>query len=126
MKILLSIKPEYADKILSGDKHYEFRKVVFKDERVKSVVIYATMPVGKVIGEFDVDEIIQNSPKSLWEITKLYSGITKSFFDEYFYGREKAFAIKIKNARRYEKPLELKSLLSNGIAPQSFCYLRDA
>lgn len=124
MRVLLSIKPEYANKILSGDKHYEFRKVIFKDKNVKSVVIYATMPVGKVIGEFDVEHIIQDNPKSLWKLTKEHSGITKLFFDEYFYGRDKAFAIKVKNPFKYQTPLALNTLLSNGIAPQSFCYLR--
>ena len=124
MRVLLSIKPEYADKILSGEKLYEFRKIVFKDKSVKSVVIYATMPVGKVVGEFDIDHIIQDNPKSLWELTKEFSGISKSFFDAYFSGRDKAFAIKIKNPNKYAKPLALNKLLTNGIAPQSFCYLK--
>lgn len=124
MKILLSIKPEYAEKILDGSKHYEFRKSVFKDQRVKSVVIYATMPVGKVVGEFDIDEVMHESPSSLWKKTKAHSGITKGFFEEYFLGREKAYAIKVKNPSRYKRPRELSRFLPNGIAPQSFCYLR--
>lgn len=124
MKVLLSIKPEYAHKILSGSKHYEFRKAVFKDSRVNTVVIYATKPLGKVIGEFDIESVIQDEPQSLWEQTKEFSGITKLFFDEYFDGREKAFAIKIKSTSTYDEPKNLKDFLPNGIAPQSFCYLR--
>ena len=30
MKILLSIKPEYAHKIFSGEKKFEYRKIIFK------------------------------------------------------------------------------------------------
>lgn len=30
MKILLSIKPQYVEKIISGEKRYEFRKKEFK------------------------------------------------------------------------------------------------
>ena len=30
MKILLSIKPEFAEKIFSGSKKYEFRRRIFK------------------------------------------------------------------------------------------------
>lgn len=124
MKVLLSIKPEYVEKIFSGDKRYEFRKAVFKNKDVDKVVIYATKPVGKVVGEFDVGEIIKGSPDAIWDRTKTYSGITEEFFRCYFYGRDCAFAISVNNPSRYEKPFDLNHLLSNGVAPQSFCYLQ--
>ncbi len=124
MRVLLSIKPEYASKIIDGEKRYEFRKTIFKDERVSKVVIYATKPVGKVVGEFEIDDILQDNPTSLWKATKEYSGITHKFFSEYFRGRDKAFAIKVKNPSKYQEPLELSSLIAHGIPPQSFCYLR--
>ncbi len=122
MRALLSIKPEYAEKILIGTKKYEFRKVIFK-KNVDTVVIYATMPVGKIIGEFKVDDILQDQPKELWKKTKDHSGITQSFFDQYFDGRNKAFAIRVKNPFRYHEPFDLKRILPKGIAPQSFCYI---
>ena len=53
-KVLLSIKPQYADKILSGDKKFEFRRLLYKSPNVKKIIIYATSPVMRVIGEFDV------------------------------------------------------------------------
>ncbi len=123
MKVLLSIKPEYADKILKGEKLFEFRKAVFKNPEVKTVVIYATMPVGKVVGEFEVDEVLADLPSAVWSITSEAAGISKMFFNEYFSGRDKAFAIKVSNPKRYDVPFELKNILSNGVAPQSFCYL---
>lgn len=123
MKVLLSIKPEYAEKILDGDKHYEFRKAIPRAPGVTTVVIYATMPVGKVIGEFDIDQFLSEKPSDLWSITSEFSGITKRFFNEYFQGRDTAHAIKVKEARRYDQPLDLSSVLRSGVAPQSFCYL---
>lgn len=54
MRVLLSIQPEYAEKILNGTKRFEYRKAVTRNESVRTVVIYATMPVGKVVGEFEV------------------------------------------------------------------------
>ena len=122
MRALLSIKPEYAEKILSGVKKYEFRKVIFKKD-IDTVVIYATKPVGMVIGEFKVDDILRDQPHELWEKTKKYSGVTQSFFDQYFDGRTLAFAIQVKNPFRYHKPFDLKKFLPKGIAPQSFCYI---
>jgi predicted transcriptional regulator len=123
MKVLLSIKPEFAEKILLGQKLYEFRKVLPKDPGVKTIVIYATLPLGKVVGEFDIAEILSDTPRKIWHETADLSGITKRFFNDYFQGREVAHAIKVKKVRRYASPVELSSILASGIAPQSFCYL---
>lgn len=126
MKVLLSIKPEYAEKILQGKKKYEFRKAIFKNPNVKTVVIYATMPVGKVVGEFDFDEVLSDSPSAIWSETRNFSGISKSFFNSYFSGRKTAHAIKVREVRRYENPFPLKNLIPNGSAPQSYRYLDDS
>ena len=123
MKVLLSIKPEYADKILSGKKRFEFRKTIFKNPDVSTVVIYATMPVGKVIGEFSIEKILSSCPAGIWDLTSEFAGISHGFFNEYFSGRSRAYAIKIKQATRYKRPLSLSELLPNGVAPQSFRYL---
>lgn len=123
MKVLLSIKPEYAEKILEGTKQFEFRKAIPRAEGIKTVVIYATMPVGKVIGEFDIDGFLAEKPSKLWSITSEFSGISKKYFYEYFRGRETAYAFKVQKVRRYEQPLELNAVLNRAIPPQSFCYL---
>lgn len=122
MKVLLSIKPEYAEKILCGGKKYEFRRTLFKSPSVTKIVIYATSPVRKVIGEFDIDCIISLEIDNLWEKTKHYAGINKKFYDSYFHGKEIGHAIKIKRARRYLKYLELGDYEVR-CAPQSFVYL---
>ncbi|MCA8316360.1 ASCH domain-containing protein [Burkholderia multivorans] len=126
MRVLLSIKPEYADRILSGEKRFEFRKAVFKNSNVRTVVIYATMPVGKVVGEFEIDSILKESPSKLWRTTREYSGITKAFFETYFRGRKAGYAIGVKTATRYETPLELQAVIPGGVPPQSFRYLDAA
>jgi predicted transcriptional regulator len=123
MRVLLSIKPEYAERILDGDKKFEYRKSVFKNQNIKIVVIYATQPVGKIVGEFVIDEVISGDPRNVWDLTAEFSGISQSFFDEYFLGRETAYAIKVSKVKRYRKPIELDALLPSGLAPQSFCYI---
>ena len=57
MKVLLSIKPEFVEKIFAGTKKYEFRKSLFKKSGVKYVVIYASAPIKRVVGEFEIDDI---------------------------------------------------------------------
>ena len=122
MKVLLSIKPEFAFKIFEGKKKFEFRKVIFKNPNVKTVVVYASSPVQRVIGEFEIDNILSSDPTEIWRLTKKYSGISEDFFNEYFADREIAHAIKIKNTKKYKHPLHLKDNF-NVVPPQSYLYL---
>lgn len=123
MKILLSIKPEFAESILNGYKKFEFRKTIFRNKEARVVVIYATMPVGKVIGEFEIEQVLSSQPDELWDMTKKYAGITRDFFDEYFSERDKGFAIAVKNPQRYDTPVSLSELIPGAVPPQSFRYI---
>lgn len=123
MKILLSIKPEYVEKIFNGEKKYEFRKVLFKNQEVEKVIVYSTMPVGKIVGEFEIDEVIKERPHKLWKITKKYSGVERSFYDAYYNGKEYAIAIKIKSTVLYDQPINPKEVFERFTAPQSFMYI---
>jgi predicted transcriptional regulator len=124
MKVLLSIKPEFAFKIFDGEKKFEFRKVIFKNPDIRTVVVYASSPVQQVIGEFEIDDILSSSPDEIWELTKKYSGISEMYFHEYFENRLVAHAIKIKNTKRYKKPMSLKEDF-NVLPPQSYLYLNE-
>ncbi len=123
MRVLLSIKPEYAEKIFSGEKKYEFRKIGFKNRLIQTVVVYATMPVGQIIGEFNIKQILKDKPEQIWKQTKNFSGIDKSFFNEYYNGKDYAIAIEVEKPILYEKPINPKEEFENFIAPQSFKYL---
>lgn len=125
MKVLLAIKPEYADKIFAGIKKFEFRKTIFKDKTVKQVVVYASSPVKRVIGEFEIDEIISMEKEALWSKTYQSAGISKSLFDTYFDRKELAHAIKIKATKKYKTPLELNNDFQIKFAPQSFVYIQS-
>ncbi len=120
--VLLSIKPEYAYKIFEGTKKYEFRKNIFKDKSVKRVIVYSSYPEQKVIGEFEIDTILNDSPAALWILTKDFSGITQEFYNKYFHGREKAFAIKVASVRKYTQKKKLSDF-NITYAPQSFTYV---
>lgn len=122
MRVLLSIKPEYAYKIFEGTKKFEFRKIRFKNPNIKTVVVYASSPVQKVIGEFEIEDILSFDPDRIWRLTEKYSGISEAFFYEYFANREIAHAIKIKSTTIYSKPLSIKDDF-NAYPPQSFIYL---
>ena len=124
MKVVLSIKPEFAFKIFDGTKKFEFRKSIFKNENVKSIIVYASSPVQQVIGEFEIDEVLNYDLTTLWNLTQEFSGISEEFYYDYFANKEHGFAIKIKNTKRYNNPKCLKTDF-NLSPPQSFAYWAD-
>lgn len=124
MKVLLSIKPEFVKEIFEGRKRFEYRKSIFTKD-VTSVIVYSTKPEGLIIGEFEVKRVLCESPEKLWSDTYEYSGITKDFFDQYFVGRSKGYALQISNPRRYKKPINPFDLYTSFVAPQSFKYIEE-
>jgi len=121
--VLLSIKPIYAELIFKNQKRYEFRKALFKDRSVNKVYVYASAPISKVIGEFTIDDILELEPGLLWTKTNEFAGISKEFFDSYFYGRKIGYAIKIGQTFLYKSPLDLNTHFRIKYAPQSFMYV---
>lgn len=121
--ILLSIKPEYVEKLFAGSKKYEFRRRCCK-KQVSKIVVYATCPVMKVVGEMEVNRILEGSPTRLWEQTHEYAGISKDLFFRYFVGCTVAYGYEIGRTTRYD---EAKDLSEYGVtsAPQSFVYLSE-
>lgn len=123
MKVLLSIKPEFAHRIFEGTKQYEFRRAIFKNPNVKTIIVYASSPLKKVIGEFEVDCILSDDVEKIWEETKDHAGIDKRYYLEYFSSKKSAYAIKVKKYKHYKKYLDIKE--TYGInAPQSFAYVQ--
>lgn len=123
INVLLSIKPKFATAIFTGEKQFEFRRAIFKSTNVKKVYVYASKPIGLVIGEFEIDKIITADPESLWKTTKKASGISKEYFDEYFEGREIAYALKVNAVQAYEDPVTLMDMFNINRPPQSFMYV---
>ena len=124
MKVILSIKPKYAEAILNGDKVFEYRKHIFKQE-VKTVVIYETSPVCRLVGEFEIEEILVDTPSIIWRKTNKHSGIDKTLFDMYFSEKSVAYAIKVAKVTRYDEPKLIQSLTHSSRPPQSFMYIKE-
>lgn len=122
MKVLLSIKPEFVSKILDGTKIFEFRKAIFKNKEIKKVVIYASSPVQRVVGEFTIDNILKGDIDTIWKKTKKRSGISENFYRLYFANKDIAYAIKIGRVTPFKK---MKTLQDYNLKfpPQSYAYI---
>ncbi len=148
--VLLSINPEYVRKIESGEKKYEFRKVIFAERQAPIrtiysrgepkqqknpeaapilIYIYETAPAKAITGYFHCEEIISNSPQKLWELFGNSAGIAEENFFQYF--RKPRYpdiyyktghALRISEYTPLENPVKLATI---GVQapPQNFQYL---
>lgn len=122
-KILLSIKPEFAELIFAGTKKFEFRRAIFRSSSVKTVVVYASSPIQQVIGEFDIGRVLELGVDELWRKTGKHGGIEKEYFDRYFEQRDTGYAIEVTRPKRYKRPKPINSVAGTTKPPQSFCYI---
>ncbi|EJT6662899.1 ASCH domain-containing protein [Clostridium perfringens] len=124
MKAILSIKPDFVNKILSGEKKFEYRKKIFK-QPVETVVIYSSSPVQKFVGEFTISNILCSDILNIWKETKSESGISYNYYRKYFSKHKKAYALEISNLKIYEEPINPTDVIPDFKPPQSYCYLKD-
>ena len=120
-QMLLSIKPQYVEKIISGKKKFEFRKFHCRCG-VDTIVIYATAPMKKAIGEVALLNIIEGDVDYVWHETKGFGGILKKDYKAYYKERETAVAYQLGEVTLYDKPKALSDF-GLGYVPQSFAYL---
>ena len=122
MNVLLSVKPKYAEEIISGRKKYEFRKSIFKREDIKKMYIYSSSPVKKIIAIVDIVGIVSDSPQELWEQCHEDAGISEREFFDYFRNSNTGYAIKISNVQEFPTPID-PYIDEDFRPPQSFYYL---
>ena len=125
--LLLSIRPEYANKIFNRTKTVELRRIrprlLNKGDRV---VVYVSSPEQAVVGSFKVDNIVEKPVTELWEEVEKLAGISHEDFYDYYYGARLGVGIFLKDIHRFSQPVELHRLrnkLPNLRPPQSFRYL---
>ena len=121
--ILMSIKPEYVDKIFSGEKKYEYRKRLCK-EKIDTIIIYSTSPIQKVVGELKIKQVLYDKKNVMWNKTNKYGGITKIKYDNYYENCVYVVAYEIEKAILYDKQKDLKDF-NVRTAPQSYVYITN-
>lgn len=123
--IFYPIKPKFAQKIISGEKKYEYRRVKPAKE-IKYIVIYSSSPEQLILGIASVSHVLTDTPRKIWKETSLTSGISKSEYQSYFSGADVACAIGIDVVYKLEIPLNPKQIFDDFTVPQSFKYLDES
>ncbi|WP_371831742.1 ASCH domain-containing protein [Rhodococcoides corynebacterioides] len=121
----MSIHPVYAAAIMSGRKTIEFRKRRLADD-IATVWVYATTPIRRVIGRFEILEIVEMSPTLLWQQFGKGGCISRGDFDKYYAKHASGVGIRIGTVVELETPLLLADVVLSGVPPQSFLYVQNA
>ena len=117
---LISIRPNYARAILAGTKTVELRRRIPPIQHGTRLWIYATRPLGAVVGSVIVEEIISATPTEIWNTLMGRTALNRSEFDEYFNGTDRALALLLSSVVKTREVgiEELRKLLKGFHPPQ--------
>lgn len=109
---LISIRPEYVDRILSGAKSIEIRSRTVGLLPGTRLWIYSTLPRGRIEAVVRVNLIEVGPPTSIWDRYRNEIGVSRSTFRSYVNGSTRISAILLAQPQRLEPSLSLQSIRS--------------
>jgi len=126
--LVLSIRPTYVERILSGLKTVELRRRFPRPAANSTALIYSTSPVQAIVGYAIIEEVSQLSLRALWRRFARAADVTREEFDNYFSGVETGCALRLTKVCVFDSPMHLSDLTRNFkfSPPQSYCYWRGA
>lgn len=125
--VVLSIKPQYSEKIMAGFKTVELRRrFPISSPKGTMAYIYSTSPVRAMVGMVEIKSVLKLPVAEIWQRFEKAAHIKKIDFDKYFEGVEHGFALVFTETRAFSKPLPLAELREKyGFEPpQSFLYAK--
>ena len=118
----MPIKPVYVQRILDGEKNFEFRRTRIRSD-LTHIVIYSCYPVKKVVGIAKVKSVNEASPSRMWDLTKHAAGISRKDFRSYFTGAKLAFAISLGEVLTLNSEICPTQISKGFTIPQSYRYI---
>lgn len=125
---IISLKPKYVKKILSGEKTIEIRRRKINLLPGTQLWIYATLPWGSIEAVTEIKSIISESPGMLWKMHSSQLGITKKEYDLYVKGCNEVTVMTFMTIRKIDPSPNLrflKSNIKNFHPPQFFMRIPD-
>lgn len=124
--IVLSIRPQYAEKIFEGSKKVELRRVRPKQFlKGDLALLYVSSPIRSLVGAFKVDRIIEKPISELWYLVQDIAGVTKKEFCNYYQGVNTGIGIFFSEVWSLREPMKIQDWQEKGISfhpPQGFRY----
>jgi predicted transcriptional regulator len=126
--LLVSMKPQYAERILAGSKVIEIRKRFSEKWVGCKAVLYSSSPQKALVGEATVCSVTSGTPADIWSQFHSRLGCTSNEFSSYVGSAIEVSAIELDNVFPYKQPISLAQishLLGEELRPpQSYCDLR--
>lgn len=122
--VLMSIKPQFAERIFGGTKGVELRRLRLNVDAGDVVVVYASAPVSGVVGAFVVGGVVADGVRRMWNERADSLGVTREEYDAYFEGASMAYGIVV-GERVSFAPVSLRELRERvpGFSPpQSYSF----
>jgi len=91
--IVMSIKPEYAEKIKKRKKRIEIRRKFNKKWEGAYAMLYASRPAQEFFGEARISKVVEDSPGEIWKVFNSEIGVDEKNFFQYCSGAEKVNAL---------------------------------
>jgi len=120
--VFLPIRPRFARSIMSGRKKVEFRRKSFRTQP-SHIVVYASSPVQRVLGYFEVEYVDEDTPEALWERYGDDGALEREEFSAYYLTADRGVAIRIGEVQALPAPITVTELAESLTVPQSFSYL---
>jgi predicted transcriptional regulator len=121
-EIMISIKPEWCEKILALQKRWEIRKTMPTSRAIPCQCYIYQTGGGGVIGEFTCDSIEEIRPGNITNESLKDSFLTVSEAESYAAGNT-LYRWRISSLVIYHEPRPV-SLYGLDRPPQSWCYVR--
>ncbi|MCG8317099.1 MAG: ASCH domain-containing protein [Pseudomonadales bacterium] len=124
--VLMSIKPEYANKILSGEKSVELRRFFPADIAENSLLfIYSSSPDKAIIGFVRIKNVHKLPVMDIWRKYRDQACIDYKKFRSYFSGKKEGYVLSVSQPTKFERPIEREEIESRHrfYPPQSYKYL---
>lgn len=129
-RMLLSIKPEHAIKVLLGKKKVEIRRKFSNKWSGQRVSIYASRPQSSVVGDALIRQVVFDNPECIWDRFGRWIGCTKRQFDSYAGSVTELYAIVLEDVVPYERSISLaeasQAVDTSLRPPQSYCALENS
>lgn len=125
--LFIAVKPEYANKLISGEKDIELRKTKPHVQAGDYAIIYASAPAKAIWGFGRIKSIILCSPQEMWANYSTRLGINEQDFLVYYSGSDKSVGIEFEMIKSIN-PIsldELRRVDPNFHPPQIYRYVTN-
>ena len=123
---IISLKPRYADLILTGKKSVELRSRIVRLKPGTTIWIYSTRPVGRIVGFAEVKSVVHDEPTLIWRRFRKKICIDEAEFNSYTEDRERVSAVTLTGVQELTEAPTLdgiRELAGTFHPPQFYAYL---